>query len=43
MDDAFGERPWPRAMTLVGRRIALAVYQVLEREEPFDAVKFFAS
>jgi hypothetical protein len=32
-----------RAMTLLARKIARAVYQMLKRKEPFDAVKFFAS
>jgi transposase len=32
-----------RAMTMLGRKIARAVYQMLKRKEPFDAVKFFAS
>jgi len=32
-----------RAMTILARKIARAVYQMLKREEPFDAVKFFAS
>ncbi len=31
-----------RAMTMLGRKIARAVYQILKRKEPFDAVKFFA-
>ena len=31
-----------RAMTMLGRKIARAVYQMLKRKEPFDAVKFFA-
>jgi len=31
-----------RAMTLLARKIARAVYQMLKRKEPFDAVKFFA-
>jgi transposase len=32
-----------RAMTLLARKIARAVYQMLKRKEPFDAVKFFAN
>jgi transposase len=32
-----------RAMTLLARKIARAVYQMLKRKEPFDGVKFFAS
>ncbi len=32
-----------RAMTMLSRKIARAVYQMLKRKEPFDAVKFFAS
>lgn len=32
-----------RAMTMLARKIARAVYQMLKRKEPFDAVKFFAS
>jgi transposase len=32
-----------RAMTILARKIARAVYQMLKRKEPFDAVKFFAS
>jgi transposase len=32
-----------RAMTMLGRKIARAVYQMLKRKEPFDAVKFFAN
>ena len=32
-----------RAMTLLARKIARAVYQMLKRKESFDAVKFFAS
>jgi transposase len=31
-----------RAMSLLARKIARAVYQMLKRQEPFDAVKFFA-
>ncbi len=31
-----------RAMTMLARKIARAVYQMLKRKEPFDAVKFFA-
>jgi len=31
-----------RAMTLLARKIARAVYQMLKRNESFDAVKFFA-
>ena len=31
-----------RAMTLLARKIARAVYQMLKRNETFDAVKFFA-
>jgi transposase len=31
-----------RAMTMLARKIARAVYQILKRKEPFDAVKFFA-
>jgi transposase len=31
-----------RAMTLLARKIARAVYQMLKRKEPFDGVKFFA-
>ena len=30
-----------RAMTMLARKIARAVYQMLKRKEPFDAVKFF--
>ena len=32
-----------RAMTMLARKIARAVYQMLKRKEPFDAVKFFAN
>ena len=32
-----------RAMTMLARKIARAVYHILKRKEPFDAVKFFAS
>jgi transposase len=32
-----------RAMTMLGRKIARAVYHMLKRKEPFDAVRFFAS
>lgn len=32
-----------RAMTMLARKIARAVYQILKRKESFDAVKFFAS
>jgi transposase len=32
-----------RAMTMLARKIARAVYQMLKRKESFDAVKFFAS
>jgi transposase len=32
-----------RAMTMLARKIARAVYQMLKRKEPFDGVKFFAS
>ena len=32
-----------RAMTMLARKIARAVYQMLKRKEAFDAVKFFAS
>jgi transposase len=32
-----------RAMTMLARKIARAVYQMLKRKEPFDAVRFFAS
>jgi transposase len=32
-----------RAMSLLARKIARAVYQILKRKESFDAVKFFAS
>ena len=32
-----------RAMTMLSRKIARAVYQMLKRKEPFDEVKFFAS
>ncbi|WP_261341476.1 MULTISPECIES: transposase [Pirellulaceae] len=32
-----------RALTLLARKIARAVYQILKREETFDAVKFFAN
>jgi transposase len=32
-----------RALTLLARKIARAVYQMLKRKESFDAVKFFAS
>jgi transposase len=31
-----------RAMTMLARKIARAVYQMLKHKEPFDAVKFFA-
>jgi transposase len=31
-----------RAMTMLARKIARAVYQMLKRKEPFDAVRFFA-
>ncbi len=30
-------------MTMLARKIARAVYQMLKRNESFDAVKFFAS
>jgi transposase len=33
----------PRAMTMLARKIARAVYQMLKRKEAFDAVKFFAN
>ncbi len=33
----------PRAMTMLARKIARAVYYMLKQKEPFDAVKFFAS
>jgi transposase len=36
----YGKAP---AMSLLARKIARAVYQMLKRKEPFDAVKFFAS
>jgi transposase len=32
-----------RAMTMLARKIARAVYQMLKRKESFDAVKFFTS
>jgi transposase len=32
-----------RAMMMLARKIARAVYQMLKRKEPFDALKFFAS
>jgi transposase len=32
-----------RALTMLARKIARAVYQMLKRKEAFDAVKFFAS
>jgi transposase len=32
-----------RAMTMLARKIARAVYQMLKRKEPFDAVRFFAN
>jgi len=32
-----------RAMTMLGRKIARAVYHMLKRKEPFDVVRFFAS
>jgi len=32
-----------RAMTMLARKIARAVYHMLKRKEAFDAVKFFAS
>ena len=32
-----------RAMTMLARKIARAVYQMLKRKEAFDAVKFFAN
>jgi len=32
-----------RAMTILARNIARAVYQMLKRKEAFDALKFFAS
>ena len=32
-----------RAMTMLARKIARTVYQMLKRKEAFDAVKFFAS
>jgi transposase len=32
-----------RALTMLARKIARAVYQMLKRKEPFDVVKFFAS
>jgi transposase len=31
-----------RSMAILARKIARAVYQMLKRKEPFDAVKFFA-
>jgi uncharacterized membrane protein YgaE (UPF0421/DUF939 family) len=31
-----------RAMTMLARKIARAVYQMLKRSESFDAMKFFA-
>jgi transposase len=33
----------PRAMTMLARKIARAVYYMFKRKEAFDAVKFFAS
>ena len=32
-----------RAMTMLARKIARAVFHMLKRREAFDAVKFFAS
>jgi transposase len=32
-----------RAMTILARKIARAVYYMLKQKEPFNAVKFFAS
>jgi transposase len=32
-----------RAMTMLARKIARAVYYMLKRKEPFDEVRFFAS
>ena len=32
-----------RAMTMLARKTARAVYQMLKRKEAFDAVKFFAN
>ena len=32
-----------RTMTMLARKIARAVYQMLKRKESFDALKFFAS
>jgi hypothetical protein len=32
-----------RAMTMLARKIARAVYQMLKRNESFDGMKFFAS
>jgi hypothetical protein len=32
-----------RAMTMLARKIARAVYYMLKQKEPFNAVKFFAS
>ena len=32
-----------RAMTMLARKIARAVYYMLKQKEPFDAVKFFAN
>ena len=33
----------PRAMTMLARKIARAVYHMLKRREAFDAVTFFAN
>ena len=32
-----------RAMTMLARKIARAVYYMLKQKEPFDAVEFFAN
>ena len=32
-----------RAMSILSRKIARAVYHILKRKEPFDALRFFAS
>lgn len=32
-----------RAMSILSRKIARAVYHMLKRKEPFDALRFFAS
>ena len=32
-----------RAMTLLARKIARAVYYMLKQKEPFDELRFFAS